>query len=707
MLKRAAALLIVSSAVLSWLGTPASARTEAGTARGVVLIGIPGLRWADVRQDRSPHLLGLVDRSATGGMSARTIGRFTCPADGWVTISSGARAATGPLCGRPPQLTPSGRGVVVADFPSIRRYNTDLGFPSQLGLLGDTLHRAGRCVTAVGPNAALAAADAAGRVDYYSATADSPQRGLFTRCPVTIAALDDLATVRGTRRAEVVRQVDTTVGSILARIPAGTTILVAGVGDERRYARLRVALAAGDGTAGRYLGSDSTRRSDLVILPDVTATILATMGIPAPDGLVGTPWRTGAHRPGPAAAIRHLVGQARAPEVLRPVGHDFYHWFMISQLVVYALAMAALWRRGRFLLLIKPVALAAAAFPVSVFLVNLLPWPTAAHPARTVFAGIAAFDLLLVVIALSGPWRRHPLGPGPVVAAVSAVVLAADQLTGCTLQVNSFMGYSPIGGFRYYGMGNIAFAVLTTSTLLAACGLVHWLRANGRPRTGLVSVVTISLVAAALDGWTGWGSDFGGMIAFIPGLAVTILLVAGRRVSVIKLGLLGTAAGTIVLGVAFLDHLRPPDQQSHLGRFFGDLLAGRGMPVVGRKATAMLNSFGNPELTPVAVAALLFLVVVLAQPWNPRAPLRLAFQQVPLLRAGLAGALVTALLGTVVNDSGVSILALGLTVTVPITLAVCAHALQSRTAAPGAHPVFMDGAFSAPQVQSVRSAGPS
>jgi hypothetical protein len=121
----------------------------------------------------------------------------------------------------------------------------------------------------------------------------------------------------------------------------------------------------------------------------------------------------------------------------------------------------------------------------------------------------------------------------------------------------------------------------------------------------------------------------------------------------------------------------------------------------------MLNSFGNPELTPVAVAALLFLVVVLAQPWNPRAPLRLAFQQVPLLRAGLAGALVTALLGTVVNDSGVSILALGLTVTVPITLAVCAHALQSRTAAPGAHPVFMDGAFSAPQVQSVRSAGPS
>jgi hypothetical protein len=175
------------------------------------------------------------------------------------------------------------------------------------------------------------------------------------------------------------------------------------------------------------------------------------------------------------------------------------------------------------------------------------------------------------------------------------------------------------------------------------------------------------------------------MIAFIPGLAVTTMLVAGRRVSLVKLGLFGTAAGTIVLGVAFLDHLRPPDQQSHLGRFFGDLLSGQGMPVVGRKATAMMNSFGSPALTPVAVAALLFLAVVLLRPGRAeKAPLRMAFEQAPLFRAGLLGALVTVFLGTVVNDSGVSILALGLTVIVPITLTVCVQAmrLQKATSAP-------------------------
>ncbi|MGI8329038.1 hypothetical protein ACRYCC_03680 [Actinomadura scrupuli] len=703
MSRRTAVLLMAISAVLCWPGTSAGARTEPGPARDVVLIGVPGLRWADITQDRSPQLLRLVGRSATGGLSARTIGRFTCPADGWVTISAGARAATGPLCRRPPRLDPSGQGVVVADLPGIRQYNTGLGFPTRLGLLGDAVHRAGRCVTAVGPGAALAAADGAGRVDHYAATVASAERGLWTRCPVTIAALDDLATVRGSRRADVVRGIDTAVGSILARISAGTTVLVAGVGDDRRYARLRVALAAGEGTAGRYLGSASTRRPDLVILPDVTATVLAAIGVPAPDGLVGTPWRPGAEAPGPIATIRHLTGQAAAPEVLRPVGRDFYHWFMIGQLTVYAAAAVALWRRGRSLLLVKPVALAAAAFPVSVFLVNLLPWPQSRHPAEAVLGGIAAFDLLVVGIALCGPWRRHPLGPGSVVAAVSALVLAADQLTGCTLQFNSFMGYSPIGGFRYYGMGNIGFAVLTTSTLLAVCGLAHRLRAKGRPRAALASVVTISLGVAALDGWAGWGSDLGGMIAFIPGLAVTVLLVSGRRVSRVKLGLLGAATTAVVLGVAFLDHLRPPDQRSHLGRFFGDLLAGQGMPVVSRKTTAMLHSFTNPDLTSVAVAALLFLVVVLARPRRAGGSLlRQAFERAPLLRAGLAGALVTVLLGTVVNDSGVSILALGLTVTVPVTVAVCAHVLRSEVAAAGTRP-----ALAGPPLRSARSAGPS
>jgi hypothetical protein len=177
------------------------------------------------------------------------------------------------------------------------------------------------------------------------------------------------------------------------------------------------------------------------------------------------------------------------------------------------------------------------------------------------------------------------------------------------------------------------------------------------------------------------------MIAFIPGLAATALLVSGRRISLLKLGLLGTGATAIVLVVAFLDHLRPAEEQSHLGRFIGDALNGQGTPVVSRKITAMLHSFTNPNLTPIMLAAAFFLALVLLRPWRPAtAPLRQVYADAPFLRSGLIGVLITLVLGAVVNDSGVSIPAIGLTVAVPLALAASAQTLRLNIRAQD-HPV--------------------
>jgi hypothetical protein len=49
-----------------------------------------------------------------------------------------------------------------------------------------------------------------------------------------------------------------------------------------------------------------------------------------------------------------------------------------------------------------------------------------------------------------------------------------------------------------------------------------------------------------------------------------------------------------------------------------------------------------------------------------------------MLRAGLSGAFVTALVGGAVNDSGVAVPALALAVAVPLALAASAFALRNR-----------------------------
>jgi hypothetical protein len=428
----------------------------------------------------------------------------------------------------------------------------------------------------------------------------------------------------------------------------------------------------------------------MVILPDLTATLLTSAGVPAPVGMIGTPLLPSAERPaGLSSAVADLSSQDLAAQTQRQLLPGFFVAFVVSQVLLYAAAALALrlrWsprRRRRILSATRLTALAAAAVPVSTYLVNLVPWWHTAHPLRWLQAGVAACDVLVVAVAVCGPWRRDILGPGTVIAAVTAAVLGLDLVTGSNLQLNSLMGYSPLVGGRYYGMGNIAFAVLATSTLLAAAGVAQWLEPRRGRRAAVAAVLVLTLTAALLDSWTAWGSDFGGLIAFVPGLATTALLVAGRRVSFIRLQLLRATGMALVLGVAYLDYLRPPAQQTHMGRFFGQLVEGNSLPWLERKFTAMLHTFGNLTLMPVVVVAFLFVMLVLHRPGRAGASgLQLAYERAPMLRAGLSGAFVTALVGGAVNDSGVAVPALALTVAVPLALAATVFALQARDDAP-------------------------
>jgi hypothetical protein len=681
----------------------ASANTESAPAKPsghVVLIGIPALTWDDINKQTTPNLWRLAREGASGALSVRTQGPVACPQDGWLTVSAGTRSARAwGACITPPAApVAQGEGAVVTDFPRIRQANVGSKFQSPVGLLGDTVHRAGGCTMAAGPGGALAAADAQGKVDVYTDSPAAVTPVALARCPVSVVAIDNVL------KGHDVRGADAAVGKIRGALPSGATALVAGLSDDPAAVpdsrpdgragppsnpggpHLRAAIAVGPGFQARtYLTSDSTRRSNIVLTPDVTATMLRTVGVAVPAETLGAPWRSGDAQADNVSTA--LSDQDVAAQTVRWLLPRFFIGLVLTQVLFYGAAAVALRRRWgdtgrrRVLAATRLAALACAAVPVSTYLVNLVPWSAAGHPLLALGVSLAGADALVVAIALAGPWRRTLLGPGTVVAAATALTVGLDLLTGTSLQLNSLMGYSPLVGGRYYGLGNIAFSVFATSTLLTSVGVAQWLiKRDGSHARGwaLAVVLALGLTTMALDGLPLWGADFGGVIAFVPGLAVSVLVVAGKRVSPIRLAIFCGAGGVAVLAIAYLDHLRPPAERTHLGRFFGDLLHGSAGPVVERKFGAMVHTFGNMTLTPIVVAGLILLVVLLRRPDRVRAgALDLAFAQAPLLRAGLMGALLTAVVGTLVNDSGVAVIALGLVVAVPITLAAGVRALET------------------------------
>ncbi|MFG6194110.1 hypothetical protein [Nonomuraea sp. JJY05] len=331
---------------------------------------------------------------------------------------------------------------------------------------------------------------------------------------------------------------------------------------------------------------------------------------------------------------------------------------------------------------VQIVAVISGAIPVSTFLAQLVSWWTLPVPMLSVIVTIVAIAGLITALAFAGPWRAHVLGPLTVVAAVTSLALLIDVMTGSKLQVNAVTGYEPVTGGRFYGFSNIAFAVYATGTILGLAGVAQWLLGRGVSRVVVVAVCALyGGLAVFADGWPSWGADFGGVPAFVIGLAVFLILLSGKRVSLLRLLLVGLVGAALVGALSVFDWLRPDTQRTHLGNFVQQIIDGQAWTVVGRKFSAMIGvTVGNWSLTLLSLVALAFLFLVLDRPsrWGASA-LGQAYRLAPTLRAGLFGALTCAFVGFLMNDSGIAIPAMALTVAVPLTLAACVRALQLTT----------------------------
>jgi hypothetical protein len=503
------------------------------------------------------------------------------------------------------------------------------------------------------------------------------------------------------RRIAAVGRDDALLGRITQELDLSRDSLLVlgttGLGSRRRE-RLTVALLAGRGaTEAGWLTSSTTRRDGIVALTDVGPGVLRLLGLPQPEAMTGQPFRAirGPH-PGDAR-FEHLSRLQSAALFHSRWIAPFFSLYVLTQLALYLFAWLRLpwgpskgaWgrrgagargrraggpaRAGRHERggpavqrsragAVRALTLGFMAVPLSTFAVAAVHaelWGTAG-PGLVMAATCAA----TVWLAVAGPWRRVPSGPPAFVCAVTAAVVVVDLLTGSHVQMSSLIGYSPIIAGRFFGIGNLAFAVLGTAAML-----VGGVLAGRYPRHGVPIVAAIALVVVVVEGGPMFGADFGGVLSLVPAFGVLMLLVAGRRISRGRIALLAAAAVVGGVAVGFVDWLRLPDVQTHIGRFFGRLVdAGPAgiWEILTRKAAANWQVLTNSVLSLTPFIAGAFVVLVLMK---PSGRLRRALDEEPGLKWGIIAATVVNVLGFAVNDSGISITAMGLGVAVPFCLA--------------------------------------
>lgn len=558
LVRAAAGFLVLGAALVTLLAGAGSAQAasqvrtaSSGTPTGhVVVLGIDGLEWSDITAQDTPTLYALAGRSDIASLVARAASDSTCPADGWMTLGSGSRASAGtvqqyppgtstvaslgslptkycaPLPQVPDAATVTARGHVTAfQIPDYSRYitpNAAYSYAPVYGSLEAPITKAGGCVAASGAGATLAAANPQGRVSDYLGPPSGLTENSFSRCALTLVDLGGVSELRPTSASlqpvpPVLQQspyglIDAEVAGLLKKLPANTTVVVAGLADDEFLAHLHVVMVSGTAAGGTSFSGDkllytaSTRHAGLVQTLDLTPSLLRWVGLTPrqitaadPNPLTGAAITASGSKPGttadPAPAIADQVDLETANYVYGQTNGRFVTWMAHGSMVLMWAAIGVFlavrwlperlspgrfaarwprlagWRKALMSIVGGWAAVLAAIAPAS-FLVNFTDWSASSAPGPFLYAAIAGIAVVLAVLTLAvcriRALRDRPLAPAGLLSLFTLAIIGLDVMTGSRLEAQTPFGLSYTIAGRFFGIGNSAIGVYCASAMIGS-----------------------------------------------------------------------------------------------------------------------------------------------------------------------------------------------------------------------------------------------
>lgn len=645
------AMLLALGTLGALLLTPAApARSEdtAHTDPVRLVIATAGLSWEDISAEDTPALQCLAEHAGVAAMNTTSTTMVSTKRQGMETLRSGYRGLA--------ETASASSGI---PDPAIDQWQ-------QLGV--DTTE-----------------------IDASTAPDTAALEETLAGDDIVLVDAGGLPTHDDPGRAAAVQELDARVGTILdaaggcgtAELPRILFASVAATDPEdpvemersgavaSRSVGLQVVMDTG--FAGTALTSGATKQTGVVTLTDVLPTILASYGAEAEGLITGQPFQGVADEDPQQLALDRSLAASLVDEgtIVALVS-----WVLPGLAGVVVLLVPRLARRPRLAAVARAGAtIAPLAAPAGLY-ASVVPWWRAEHPVLALTAVVWAGAALLSAIVLLGPWRHWRHGSLGVSAALVTGLVLLESATGSRFQLSSPMGALPISGGRFYGISNHLFGLVLGAALMTMLCLFTVVRT---PRARVIWTLVVGAVVAGICVTPSMGADFGSMLATVPAFGLLALLVSGIRVRPWHVIALAVAGGLAVLGVSFLDWLRPAEDRTHLGRFIDDLLSGELLRVITHKVTLNLSmGIDYPGLGVVLILAILASVAILM-------PRRLGLRRLAALDAAhpasyaVRVALVVGVwIGWSVNDTGPVLVAAAM----GIWLAMLPEALPSPAATP-------------------------
>lgn len=412
------------------------------------------------------------------------------------------------------------------------------------------------------------------------------------------------------------------------------------------------------------LTSATTRRDGIVANSDFLPSILDDLEL-APAATGGRAWRTVAHPDALATLLSRYaeiknVHQQRLP-VIQPYFLAVLALFLVGTLFIVLARLGLLRGMSRFSPGWRFVISAYLAAPAALLLIALFP-PRPLALTWALFAGLS----LALALLVTGTGRKRANAPVGLIGALTAGLLIVDIILGAPLMQRSLLGYDPVAGSRYYGIGNEYMGVLIGAALTGCALILDTSRREGTLRSGdvndgdLVPTGAVSLLPAVVFGAITFlmihprmGINVGGAISAACTGVVASIFVLRRPITLGSAIAWGGGVALLIVGTAFVDSLVMRDQASHLGQVVQTVGDGGTDPLwtlFGRKLAVNLRLIRLTVWSRVVFVAFAFLIVAVFLPnWFQRGLSRRFPGLFEMTKAGVIGAFVA----LIANDSGV------------------------------------------------------
>jgi len=403
--------------------------------------------------------------------------------------------------------------------------------------------------------------------------------------------------------------------------------------------RLTPAIVYGNDVPGGLLVSGTTRREGIIGNVDIAAAVMDYFDIYGTD-IIGRPVKGVAQ----TNNIERIKDINRVTVNTSNFRYPVLSRYAIFVIIVILLGLVTIFYpeifRGKLAAVEKFLLIAIMITPLILLVVSLLNLKSLISVSFALVSLITAFAFIIYI------FFKETLQKIFIISAATSLAIVLDIVTGGHLIRVSLLGYDPIIGARYYGIGNEYMGVVIGSSLVMAASFLD------KKRINLSYIAVLLTIIFVVVGYPALGANVGGAVTSFVAFSFFLLRLRKTRIGIRQIIAVLAGAVIMVLSFAMFDLLFL-ESHSHLAAAVQDTINRDPfylLTIIHRKIAMNLKLLRYTIWTKVLITVISATAILF---YRPVGIFKKIFDRYPCSTKAWSAIVIAAAVGMLVNDSGV------------------------------------------------------